>query len=313
MAKTALVIGGTGYLGQFLIAELAAKGWKVGYTHHSTQRIAAFSGRAQGYWVDLASGEGLQRCFHELGQVDAVINCAAVSQPALCERDPSYAHSINVPATLLAALEAHSEQTGAHPLLLHLSTDQVYDGSRSGWNEDDECRPVNQYGRTKLAAEREVAAKWARHVILRSSIIYGGPPPGAPVGRPLFLQFVDGALASGKATPFFEDEWRSPVFVGDIVAACMALLDAPPAPGSSACVFNMGGPQRLSRVDMALAVAAARGYDAALVLPAPAASVDRGVASPADISMDSSRLWQSLGLQPLALTDALRLTFAGKQ
>lgn len=52
----------------------------------------------------------------------------------------------------------------------------------------------------------------------------------------------------------------------------------------------MGGPERLSRVDMAMAVADARGYDRAAIVPAPAASVDRGVASPADISMDISAL-----------------------
>ena len=52
----------------------------------------------------------------------------------------------------------------------------------------------------------------------------------------------------------------------------------------------MGGPKRMSRVDMAEAVADARGRGRQAILPVPAASVDRGVASPADISMDSSLL-----------------------
>ena len=73
---------------------------------------------------------------------------------------------------------------------------QVYDGSKARWREGDPPRPVNAYGRTKLAAERAVAAGWPNHAILRSSIIFGPEPP-VPVGRPLFLQFIDGALAAG--------------------------------------------------------------------------------------------------------------------
>jgi hypothetical protein len=72
----------------------------------------------------------------------------------------------------------------------------VYDGSRARWREDDSAAPLNAYGRTKLAGERAVAARWPNHAILRSSIIYGPEPP-VPVSRPLFLQFVDAQLAAG--------------------------------------------------------------------------------------------------------------------
>jgi dTDP-4-dehydrorhamnose reductase len=58
----------------------------------------------------------------------------------------------------------------------------------------------------------------------------------------------------------------------------------------------MGGPDRLSRADMADAVAAACGHDARLIVRAPAASVDRGAPSPADISMDSARLEAAVGM-----------------
>ena len=59
---------------------------------------------------------------------------------------------------------------------------------------------------------------------------------------------------------------------------------------STAKVYNMGGPQRMSRVDMAETVAAVCGLSHEAIVPAPAASVNRGVASPADISMNSGLL-----------------------
>lgn len=75
----------------------------------------------------------------------------------------------------------------------------------------------------------------------------------------------------------------------------------------------MGGPQRLSRVDMAAAVAAARGHDPACILRAPASSVDRPVASPADISMDSSRLEEELGIKLTPFDSACLQGVLGQQ
>lgn len=69
-------------------------------------------------------------------------------------------------------------------------------------------------------------------------------------------------------------------------------------------VFNMGGPQRLSRLEMASAAAAAAGVDANdLIASCRAADVPRGALSPVDIAMDSSRLRKQLGIAgtPLAV------------
>lgn len=73
--------------------------------------------------------------------------------------------------------------------------------------------------------------------------------------------------------------------------------------------LNCGGPLRLSRVDMAHAVAAVRGYDPALVLPGSAGAVARTCATPADISMKCSALEEALQLRLMPFQDALRETF----
>lgn len=96
---------------------------------------------------------------------------------------------------------------------------QVYDGSRSLWREGDPLAPVNAYGRTKLAGEQAVAAGWPNHAVLRSSIIYGPPPP-QPVSRPLFLQFIDAQLAEGVRP------WVCRPARGLLILAAWALLAA---------------------------------------------------------------------------------------
>ena len=242
-----LVTGGSGYLGQFLVTRLAAAGHDVSYTFWSSADPCLLPPAAagRGYKVDLATGAGLGACLAAAGPLDAVINAAAVSQPGACEHDEAGAAAVNVPAPLLVSLR----DAAPRALLVHISTDQVYDGSRAWWREDDAdgCAAVNAYGRTKRAAEGAVRAAWPAHAILRSSIIVGPPPP-APVGRPLFVQWLDAALVSDAGAELFEDEFRNPVYVEDIVAACAALLVRHAAGTLPAHrVFNLGGPERCVR------------------------------------------------------------------
>lgn len=329
--KTVLILGGTGYLGQFAVTEFVRHGWnvcvlcsfklrnskmtaftfQVAYTHHSTQAPAFKEGKVSDFWVDLASGEGLADCMSSLETLDVVINCAALSQPAVCESDVQLARSVNVPTKLLRSLSdwvSQSPPTSGRtpPLLIQISTDQVYDGSKSWWSEIDCTEPVNAYGRTKLEAEQAIQDHWPHHAIIRSSIIYGPQPPATTVSRALFLQFVDKSLEEGKPTKFFADEWRCPVHVDDIVATCMMLSSNPKLTHR---VFNLGGPERLSRVDMAKAVAIHRGYSMNAIIEVPARSVDRGATSPADISMDTTLLKSELQIQPMSFSEGLKRCF----
>ncbi|EOD20896.1 hypothetical protein EMIHUDRAFT_207895 [Emiliania huxleyi CCMP1516] len=121
------------------------------------------------------------------------------------------------------------------------------------------------------------------------------------VGKGSFLQFCAERLSAGTATDFFSDEAspssdaqvRSVVWVGDIVSILASLARDGVSP-QSAGVYNMGGPERVTRVEVAEAVAAQGGYDAPqLIRPVARSSLPpaaRAVASPPDISMDSTKL-----------------------
>lgn len=71
--------------------------------------------------------------------------------------------------------------------------------------------------------------RWDNHVILRSSIIYGPQAP-YPVSRTLFLQFIERTLKAGRPTKFFSDEFRSPVFVQDIISVIRRFIEYPSEP-----------------------------------------------------------------------------------
>ncbi|GKC71587.1 NAD(P)-binding Rossmann-fold superfamily protein [Tanacetum coccineum] len=238
-------------------------------------------------------------------QRDVVVNCAALSKPRACETDPSHAMSVNVPSSLVKWL---SSFTKSNYFLIHLSTDQVYEGTSSYYKEENETLPVNVYGKSKVAAEEYISSNWPNFTLLRSSIIFG-PQTISPVPKSLPIQWMDSVLAKGQQTDFFHDEFRCPVYVKDVVNIIQILTNRWISDGKKMeLLLNVGGPDRLSRVQMAEVVAHVRGYDASLIKQVSASSIDRGVKSPADISMDVSKLIQTLNFTPTSFEDGVKLT-----
>lgn len=98
-----------------------------------------------------------------------IVNAAAYTAVDRAESDIDAARAIN--ATAPGLLAAAARRSAA--LLMHYSTDYVFDGSKpSPYFEDDPTAPLNVYGATKLEGERAIAASGCAHVILRTSWVY---------------------------------------------------------------------------------------------------------------------------------------------
>ncbi len=99
-----------------------------------------------------------------------VINAAAYTAVDLAEKESALAHAINGRAPGIFAEEA--KRLGA--ILIHYSTDYVFDGSGdTPYPEDAPTAPLNVYGQSKLAGERNIAAVGALAVVCRTSWVYG--------------------------------------------------------------------------------------------------------------------------------------------
>ncbi len=111
-----------------------------------------------------------------------IVNAAAHTAVDKAESNPEPAWAINATGPGVIAEEA--KRLGA--LMVHYSTDYVYDGSKQEpWVETDAPNPLNVYGQTKLAGDQAIAAVGGDYLILRTSWVYGarGGIPGGPFFR----------------------------------------------------------------------------------------------------------------------------------
>ena len=199
---TLLVTGGGGFLG----SELRRQAPDALATFHDT--------------LDVNDGDAVQRHFLKHGP-DVVVHTAYRMGDA--ETNVRGAHNV--------ALAAH--RVGAR--LLHLSTDLVFDGEHGApYTEDDEPRPVMEYGQQKLEAEQLVRRAHPDALIVRTSLLIG-PPDGQQE-----------ALARREDVTFFTDEIRSPLRVADLAAALLELAER-----DETGVLHVAGPDPFTRAELA--------------------------------------------------------------
>nr|GMD65011.1 methionine adenosyltransferase 2 subunit beta [Ipomoea batatas] len=303
--KKVLVVGGTGYLGQHLLQGFTEVlhslpySLSLAFTYYSnppSKPLLDGIPQALPFHVDLRTGHGFDAISKNLGQPDIVINCAALSIPRACEADPEAALAINVPYALVRWLSSFDENK---TFLMHLSTDQVYEGTKSFYKEEDETIPVNAYGKSKVVAEQLILTNCPNFAILRSSIIFG-PQTISPVPKSLPIQWIDSVLAKGEKMDFFHDEFRCPVYVRDLVTIIQTLTNGWISESKPMqLLVNVGGPDRVSRVQMAEAVAEIRGYKASINPVSSSSSyIMRYFVNMAYVHMRSMPLVFMLGVQP---------------
>jgi len=140
-------------------------GWELRKTLAPLGEVAA-PGRAD---LDLRDPARIREAVRA-SNPDAIVNAAAYTAVDKAESEREAAFAMN--ATAPGVLAEEAKRNGA--LLVHYSTDYVFDGAKpTPYVEEDEPNPLNVYGASKLAGERAIAASGCRHLILRTSWVYG--------------------------------------------------------------------------------------------------------------------------------------------
>jgi dTDP-4-dehydrorhamnose reductase len=272
MPPRAIVFGAAGQLGVELVRELKSRNYEV----------AAWD-RAQ---ADISTPAAVERALAGFDP-QVVFNSAAYNQVDVAEKEPLAAYQVNALAVRNLALACRQ----ADAILVHFSTDYVFDGAASRpYSEEDATHPLGAYAVSKLAGELYAQAYLERALIVRTSGVFG--PGGLTTARGNFVELMLRLARSGQPIRVVEDHVASPTFAPYLAARTVDLVER-----SAHGVYHIGGGEPISWFDFARLI-----FETARVEPRLQATNEREYRTPArrpKYSPLSNSKMEKLGLAPM--------------
>jgi len=152
-----------------LLGKNGQVGWELQRSLAPLGELVALDSASREMCGDLADPAELARTVRKVAP-DVIVNAAAYTAVDKAESEAELARTVNALAPGALAEEA----LRANCWLVHFSTDYVFDGGGDKpWLESDATAPLNVYGATKLEGEQLIQQSGCRHLILRTSWVYG--------------------------------------------------------------------------------------------------------------------------------------------
>ncbi len=221
MGKRVLILGCGGQLGVELLGVFSQRG----YDATGFQRTE----------LDITDPIRVE---HKVASVDPqiVVNAAAYNQVDLAEKEPVAAYHVNALAVRNLALACRQIDA----LLVHFSTDYVFDGAKATpYVEEDPTHPLGAYAVSKLAGELYAQAYLERPLIIRTSGVFG--PGGLTTARGNFIELMLRLAGSGQQIRVVEDHIASPTYAPVLASRTADLVER-----GARGVFHAGGGTAIS-------------------------------------------------------------------
>jgi CDP-6-deoxy-D-xylo-4-hexulose-3-dehydrase len=273
---TVLLLGASGFIGGALVRVLERGDVTVVPAHHSR-----------------AVPDGIRVDVRDPGSVRAAFDSAKPKVVVWCvggsgDEDTLRALEVGGLRHVVAAAR------GAGARIVHVSSDEVFDGAAGPYREDATPQPITPAGRVKLEAERLVLAE-VGGLVVRTSSVFGWDRASTNLAMLVWTR-----LSAGEALGVASDRWCSPTLVEALAETTLRLVQE-----GARGIVNVTGADRMTRADLARALARAMALDAGLVHALPSASLGEG-AIPLQGGLVTTRLEALLGTSPLGLGEALK-------
>jgi len=236
---------------------------------------------------------------------DVVVNCAAFTKVDLCETEEDLAFAVN--ATAVGHLAEAANDCEA--LLVQISTDFVFDGSKQGeWEIEDEPAPLSAYGRSKLSGEK-AAETAARHLVVRTSWVFGANGPNFVDAIAKQIE-QEGPPGEARELRVVDDQRGRPTWTAHLASALIDLAERASDDDSIRGLFHYADAPACTWFDLAREIARLRvdlgGIDRDVVVhPVPTSAFPSLAARPANSALSTARYEAVTGNAPGAWVEGL--------
>ena len=270
MKTKLLIIGGSGLVGSTIIQYS-----KQNYDLHATYNKNKIE-NVEATNIDLLDDRKKILDLILTLKPTVVIHTAAHPSVDICETSPKQADILHVDVTR----DISEACSTTNSKLIYFSTDAVFEGKlNKKYNEDDQPKPINHYGETKLEAEKIILSASSENVVLRTAVIYGWHK------KSRFTNWILNYLEENKTVEPFIDQYNTPTFVDDLAKSILRIIEM-----NISGLFHASGKSCINRYEFALTLAQIFGYDQSLIKPVTSKEKKQDAPRPVSTCLDSNKL-----------------------
>lgn len=266
-----LVVGARGMMGASLCPKLKSAGYEV----VRQSRVKGFE-----LCFDPSDEHAWHSVLHDV-RPEVVVNLAAATDVDRCEDNPQWAYDANV-KPLLSLLQA-SSLSGVQPYIVHISTDQVYDGE--GPHCEKLVRPCNVYALSKMAGE--LALCKYHSAVLRTNF-FGASRSSS---RRSFSDWIVNSLRFGLPITVFDDVLFSALHLDSLCDVVIRALEVRPCGA-----FNVGTSDGISKADFAFELAGRLGLPTHTMGVGSVNDLNLRARRPLDMRLNPARFEHAFGM-----------------
>ncbi|MFX0204419.1 MAG: dTDP-4-dehydrorhamnose reductase [Candidatus Hodarchaeota archaeon] len=282
-----LITGGSGLLGSKIAATATIKGHEVysGYKEHEAIHGTPIK-------LDICDKQSVIKAFDRI-KPKMVVHAAALTNVDKCEEDHNIAWRVNVEGTRNIL-----ESSGfLNAFFIYVSTDYVFSGEEGMYKETDRPDPINNYGLTKLEAEKMVRDSHLEWCITRPSVIYGTTPASGKIN---FALWIINNLKQGKPIKIITDQWVSPTLNTNLAEMILEVLER-----RLIGLYHLAGATPINRYEYASLIAETFQYDKTLITPVKSGEMKWLAKRPRNTSLNVEKATETLRHKPLEIQQAL--------
>lgn len=246
-----LITGANGFIGHKLYFELIKRGFRnitllsrnsIQFQATSTIKFDFRDYKYLGQILDMVSPQ-------------IIFDTAAISSIDSAILDPQLTQSVNVLAPRELALWSKINRAR----LIHFSTDFVFDGEKSEYDENDKANPLSEYGKSKFEGDKEIMMNGENFAIIRPIMVFGWKQSWQ---RNNIFTWVIQELNAGNAISVTDDQFRMPTLDSDLAHNAIEL-----ALSKNLGIFHLSGPEKINVLKFTQKIAKKFQLDENLIRP----------------------------------------------
>lgn len=291
--KKILFTGGTGLLGRYFLKIIPA-GFFVFATYLNNKADSKDGSRYRFLRLDIRDKERVLQLVDRL-KPEIIVHAASLGNVDYCQQHKKEAWSVNVEGTknILSACQKNKSR------MIFTSSNAIYNGVHSKFSEKSTPKPLNYYGLTKYAAEKEIKKRSKDFVIVRLMTMYGWNHRNERLNP---VTWLIEKLSKKERLNIVNDIYNNHLWAGQAVKVLWKIIKE----NKTNEVYNIAGGECISRFELALKVTKVFGFDKSLISPVPSSFFKSIAPRPKNTCFDTVKIEKELGIRPLKMLDGLK-------